>query len=100
MKAMQEKLYLELRETEEELINGLMKRESNDWLTSFLKEELFDVRAAIAKIQKGNFGECEISGELLPEELLKILPTLKSEKDFHQIGSFYKKPYESMFFYR
>jgi RNA polymerase-binding transcription factor DksA len=91
MNAMQEELFLELRQTQIEIENSLKNKQKPDWLTSILKEELADIDAALLKIKKGNFGQCEISGEFLPDDLLKIIPTIKSIKDSDDLEIYYKK---------
>ncbi|MDP4162723.1 MAG: hypothetical protein Q8906_00030 [Bacillota bacterium] len=97
MKAMQEKLYWELRETEEEIIITLKKETPHEWLKQILRDELKDVRSAIGKLEMGCYGECELSGELLPEGLLEMVPILKSEKDWQNMNRFYKKALETTF---
>lgn len=92
MNALQEKLFLELRQTKEEIENSLKTKHSKDWFTSILEEELRDVTCAIRKIEEGNFGQCEISGEFLPDDLLQLIPTLKSHKDSEYLENYYKKP--------
>lgn len=92
MNAMQEKMYLELRQTKSELEQSLKNKQKNDWLAVILAAELRDVETAINKLEQGNYGQCEISGELLPEELLHMIPTLKSLKDSENVDTFYKKP--------
>ncbi|MFF2445920.1 hypothetical protein ACFVSW_02375 [Neobacillus sp. NPDC058068] len=91
MNAMQEELFLELRITQIEIENSLKNKQKPDWLTSILKEELADIDAALKKFEQGNFGQCEISGEFLPDDLLKIIPTLKTIKDSDDLEIYYKK---------
>ncbi|ETI66133.1 hypothetical protein [Neobacillus vireti] len=91
MNAMQEELFLELRITQLEIENSLKNKQKPDWLTSILKEELADIDAALKKFEQGNFGQCEISGEFLPDDLLKIIPTLKTIKDSDDLEIYYKK---------
>ncbi|AZU61451.1 hypothetical protein [Neobacillus mesonae] len=97
MNALQEKLYLELRQTKYELEHSLKNKAKDDWMAAILAEELKDVDSALAKIENGNYGQCEISGELLPEELLYMIPTLKSLKDSETVDIFYKKPIQTPF---
>ena len=92
MNATQEKLFFELRQTKEEIEYSLQGRQSEDWLTTILEEELSDLITAIRKLENGNFGQCEISGEFLPNELLMMIPTLKSQKDSEYLVSYFKKP--------
>jgi RNA polymerase-binding transcription factor DksA len=96
MNAMQEKLFLELRQTKEEIENSL-KKQKQQWLTSILKAELQDINAAIQKVEDGKFGQCEISGEFIPDDLLKMIPTIRSIKDTEDLELFYKKPLSTAF---
>ncbi|MDV2887833.1 hypothetical protein RYX45_21940, partial [Alkalihalophilus pseudofirmus] len=73
MNAMQEKMLLELRQTKSELEQSLINKQEKDWLTDLIEEELRDVEAAICKLEAGRYGQCEISGELLPEDLLQMI---------------------------
>ncbi|MFP5111206.1 hypothetical protein ACSU64_02285 [Bacillaceae bacterium C204] len=91
MNATQEQLFLELRHTKEEIENSLRNKQKQDWLTAVLHEELLDINTAIQKLENGNFGQCEVSGELLPNELLRIIPTLKSVKDSEHLINYCKK---------
>ena len=97
MNATQAKLFLELRQTKSEIETSLKNKQINDWMTPILKEELADVHSAIEKIKNGSYGQCEISGELIPTELLRIIPTLKSVRDSKNVESFYKIPLNSSF---
>ncbi|WP_042356314.1 hypothetical protein [Bacillus rubiinfantis] len=97
MIAKQEEMFMELRQTKADLLKALKVRQKNDWLTDILQEELDDVETALAKIQSGQFGQCEISGELIPEQLLTMLPTIKSVKDSNTLATFYKKPLQPPF---
>jgi RNA polymerase-binding transcription factor DksA len=96
MNAMQEKLFLELRQTKEEIENSL-KKQKQQWLTSILKAELKDINTAIQKVEDGKYGQCEISGEFIPEDLLKMIPTIRSVKDTEDLEHFYKKPLSTAF---
>jgi RNA polymerase-binding transcription factor DksA len=97
MNATQEKLFLELRQTQTEIENSLITKSKNDWITPILEEELADVCSAMEKLRKGSYGQCEISGELIPYELLRIIPTLKSASDSKKLQSFYKIPLDASF---
>ena len=97
MNAMQEKLFLELRQTKEEIENSLQKKQRQSWLTSILKAELADINSAIQKFEEGKFGQCEISGEFIPDDLLKMIPTIRSIKDTEDLELFYKKPLSTAF---
>lgn len=91
MHVLQEKLFLELRQTKEEIEISLKTKQKQDWLTAILKEELDDVEIAIKKMDSGSFGQCEVSGELLPIELLKTIPTIKTLRETEKLGRFYRK---------
>jgi RNA polymerase-binding transcription factor DksA len=97
LNAMQEQLFLELRQTQAEVENSLKNKQKQNWFTTILEEELADIKVALKKLSDGSFGQCEISGELLPTDLLKIIPTLKSKKDSENLDSFYRKSIKSPF---
>ncbi|HEY2420499.1 MAG TPA: hypothetical protein VGI04_03760 [Neobacillus sp.] len=97
MMDMQEQLYLELRKTYEEIESALKNKQKQDWFTMILEEELADINVAMKKISNGSFGQCEISGELLPADLLKAIPTLKSVKDAKKLDAFCRKSINSPF---
>jgi RNA polymerase-binding transcription factor DksA len=92
MNAMQEKLFLELRQTKVEIENSLKNKQNQEWFKTVLEEELTDIQSAIEKLENGNFGQCEISGEFLSSELLTIIPTLRSQKDSEYLVMYFKKP--------
>src|SRR3954447_5310443 len=98
MNAMQEELFLELRKTQLEILRSLKNKQDNEWMVPILKDELADITTAIQKLQDGNFGHCETSGEPLPEDLLKIIPTIKSSKDSKNLENYYRKPIISALF--
>jgi RNA polymerase-binding transcription factor DksA len=98
MNAMQEQLFWELRKTQLELVKSLKNKQKTDWMVSILEDELADITTAIQKLEDGNFGQCETSGEQIPEYLLKIMPTIKSSKDSEDLEHFYRKPIISDYF--
>ncbi|MEH7247027.1 hypothetical protein V7114_09625 [Neobacillus niacini] len=98
MNALQEQLFWELRKTQVELLRSLKNKHQDDWLIPILQDELADISSAIYKIEHGNFGQCEMSGEPLPEYLLKIMPTIKSSKDSDDLENYYRKPIISGFY--
>ncbi|WP_445488379.1 hypothetical protein [Niallia sp. 03133] len=85
-----EKLYTELRMTQIELAATLrVSRESK--INQFIEAELHDVEESMKKLENGSFGTCEISGELIPEDILSIIPTIKSKKDLKELQTYYRK---------
>ena len=92
MNARQDELILELRKTKWEIEQALKDKEKDEWLAVILQEELSDVEKAMEKIRHGSFGQCEVSGELLPEDVLKVLPTTRTVKDAESLAHFYRKP--------
>ncbi|WP_420835796.1 TraR/DksA family transcriptional regulator [Bacillus weihaiensis] len=52
-------------------------------LMHHIKEELQDVERALMKIDKGVYGYCEDTGEEIPFEKLRILPTARTKYDFY-----------------
>ena len=82
MDQQQNEIYSELRKTKQELIENLEGGgKSSPIIKSYIEGELKDIEAALQKLAKGTFGTCEVSGELIPEDLLTIVPTLKSIDD-------------------
>ncbi|MFG6149674.1 TraR/DksA C4-type zinc finger protein [Halobacillus sp. B23F22_1] len=60
----------------------LYEREKDMALLDHAEQELEDIHAALQKIEQGTYGVCEVSGEKIPEERLKALPTAKTKKEF------------------
>jgi hypothetical protein len=91
MDAKAEGLYTELRNTRQEILERLMEGNSSALIKPILLEELHDIEQTLSKIETGSFGICEISGELLPADLLHMIPTLKTMEDCSRLGKFYRK---------
>lgn len=98
MNAMQEELFWELRKTQLEILKSLKNKQKNEWIVTVLEDELADITTAIEKLKEGNFGQCESSGEPIPENLLKIMPTIKTSRDTEILEYFYRKPFNSSIF--
>lgn len=81
----------ELRNTRQELLERLMQSNLHPFMNEMILAELYDVEKAIEKFETGQFGTCEISGEFLPQDLLSLIPTLKSMDDCHSLRRFYRK---------
>lgn len=92
MEALHEMLYEELRQSEQEILQSLKRKDRNHQLKSILEEELKDIRSAIDKVMKGNYGLCEMSGEFIPREILKSVPTIKTMNDLDHFKNFFRKP--------
>lgn len=84
------KIYSELRKTKQELIQQLNNNDGSPLVKPFILSELKDIENAIDKLETGTFGTCEVSGELLPHDLLAIIPTLKSLDDCKTISYFFR----------
>jgi RNA polymerase-binding transcription factor DksA len=95
---MQEELFWELRKTQLEILRSLKNKQKNEWIIPMLEEELADISTAIQKLEEGNFGQCEASGEPIPEYLLKIMPTIKTSRDSEILEHFYRKSINSSIF--
>ena len=98
MNAMQEQLFWELRKTQLEILKSLRNKQKNEWIVTVLEDELEDITIAMQKLEEGNFGHCETSGEPIPEYLLKIMPTIKTSRDSEILEHFYRKPINSTIF--
>ncbi len=85
------KIYSELRKTKQELLQRLNDDDSSPLVKPFILCELKDIEKALEKLEAGTFGTCEISGELLPQDLLAMVPTLKSLDDCKTIEYFFRK---------
>ncbi|MBM4764002.1 hypothetical protein [Bacillus sp. B15-48] len=85
-------IYEELRRTKEELLNRLEKADKDCPILLYIKAELNDVEVALEKMEAGDFGKCEMSGELLPDGLLGIIPIARSEKDIKMMETYLRKP--------
>lgn len=83
------KIYSELRQTKHELLERL--ENCSALVKPYIISELKDIDNALKKLETGSFGTCEISGELLPQDLLAMVPTLKSIDDCKMISYFIRK---------
>ncbi|MGJ7922470.1 hypothetical protein [Neobacillus sp. LXY-4] len=92
MEANYEKLYSELRKTKEELLAGMNNSEGSPVVQSFINEEIDDIDTALSKMMTGTYGKCEISGELIPYEVLEVIPTIKTINEMEVLGYFFRKP--------
>jgi RNA polymerase-binding transcription factor DksA len=52
-------------------------------------KDLYDVEIALKKIDDGNYGYCELTGEQLPYNKLRILPTGRTIYDFSFVREHY-----------
>ncbi len=85
-------IYEELRRTKEELLDRLQKADKNSPILSYIKAELDDVELALMKMEAGDFGRCEMSGEFLPDGLIGMVPTARTEEDIKMMEAFLRKP--------
>lgn len=92
MEAFEQKLYLELRKSRKELMMQLSNSKGSPLVKPFIEEELRDINSAIEKLENGTYGRCEISGELLPYEILEMVPTLKTVDDCGKLERYLCKP--------
>lgn len=89
MVANQQKLYSELRMIRNELLESLNKNSS---IKPLIEDELRDIEETLGKMESGTFGFCESSGEMIPDDYLSIVPTIKSIDDVNEISKYYCKP--------
>lgn len=87
-----EKIYSELRQSRKELEQKLCSDNCSQKIKPFIKEELNDIVDAITKLECGEFGKCEMSGELLPSDVLSMIPTLKTVSDYQSVEKYFRKP--------
>ncbi|UQD51639.1 hypothetical protein C0971_06040 [Bacillus methanolicus] len=88
-------IYSELRKMKAELEEKSKRKISNELIKEFIQEEIQDIEYTLKKIETGEFGKCEISGELIPFHYLTSIPTLRSAKDIKKVERFYKKSFYS-----
>lgn len=81
MDPQQIEIYSELRQTKQELLDKLQEGNGSPLIKPLIEAELTDIDAALQKLETGTYGTCEISGDLIPNDLLAIVPTLKSIED-------------------
>jgi RNA polymerase-binding transcription factor DksA len=85
-----EKLYTELRMTQIELEATLRVKRSSK-INHYIEAELSDVEESMRRLENGQFGTCELSGELIPADILQLVPTIKTKKDLEHMQTFYRK---------
>ncbi|MEW8969135.1 hypothetical protein [Mesobacillus jeotgali] len=85
-------IYNELRETKTELLTYLNYGQRDERILHYIKDELRDIEAALKKMENGEYGKCEISGEYLPYEFLQTIPTARSAVELDDIEQYYRKP--------
>jgi RNA polymerase-binding transcription factor DksA len=85
-------IYNELRETRTDLLAYLNYGQKDERILHYITEELADIETALTKIENGEYGKCEISGEYLPFDFLQRIPTAKSASELHQIEQYCRKP--------
>lgn len=59
-------------------IANLYHSEKEMVLNHHIRKELDDVNRALLKMDLGLFGICETTGQVMPPELLKVLPTART----------------------
>ncbi|RLQ95811.1 hypothetical protein [Falsibacillus albus] len=64
---------------------------SNVLVRHFIEQEKLDVAYALEKWEKGTFGICEMSGELIPFEMIHFLPTIRTKDEWTSIQAKYGK---------
>ncbi len=92
MNANERKLYLELRTMRKELIERLDKKDGSSPIMPIIEEELKDIEETLTKIENGQYGLCEISGEFIPKDVLEMMPTIRSLDDMDKMEQYYCKP--------
>jgi RNA polymerase-binding transcription factor DksA len=93
MKVVESQLYEELRDIEREMTRKLQQKKVNSKIKFIYESELKDISTALRKLECGDYGKCEMSGELMPFDLLTAVPTAKTIADFNKMKTFYKKPH-------
>ncbi|MBE3568658.1 MAG: hypothetical protein IMW92_00630 [Bacillales bacterium] len=82
-----EMIYHELKIAYQELMNSRSQKEE---VCRYIEQEKKDIVKALKKFESGDFGKCEISGEWIPFEWIKQIPTMETinewEKSFLTYG--------------
>ncbi len=79
---MRENHTLYTTEVSEELTFSKEEAEKGKLLIHHMREDLRDVKRALAKMDSGIFGICEATGVNIPIKQMRILPTAKTIYDF------------------
>lgn len=66
----------------------IYERERNYLLDQHIHAELEDVNRALLKMEFGLYGLCEQTGQQIPYEKLKVLPTVRTMTEATTIGYF------------
>lgn len=85
-------LYFDLIAMKEDLEHHLATKNLSSYVKQLTEEELLDINSTLGKLESGFYGICEETGELLPEDLLKFQPTVRSITEVKSILQFFKKP--------
>jgi RNA polymerase-binding transcription factor DksA len=93
MKVFEKKLYEELRDQELEMRGKLDKNLIDEKIRAIVEDELKDIVDTLNKLECGEYGICEMSGELIPFDLLSAIPTAKFMDDFEAVKGYYRKPH-------
>lgn len=56
----------------------LYEREKDTALLGHLREELSDIQYSLKRMEKGTYGICEITGQVIPDDRLAALPTART----------------------
>lgn len=91
MDVLEKTLYSELRTTRNELLKSLKEGKGSPLIKPFIEAELKDIECTIQKMERGNFGVCELSGEFIPAAILLNIPTIQNMDDYKKMDSYYRK---------
>lgn len=83
----------ELELTRMELEEGLHRisfydREKTNEIDQHIQAELQDVKRTLLKMDIGLYGVCEETGERIPTELLKVVPTVRTLREAEAMTQF------------
>jgi DnaK suppressor protein len=84
-----------IMEASYELLFEDPSNEKEKMVIHHVKEDLQDVERALEKLQYGSYGICEETGEHIPLDKLKILPTARTIYDFSFSDLFEKRQFSS-----
>ncbi|PGS53675.1 TraR/DksA family transcriptional regulator [Bacillus sp. AFS041924] len=67
----------------------LEETNKHNTLVEDMQNDLYDIEIALQKIEHGLYGYCEVTGQQIAVEKLKVLPTGRTLEDFSFVRNHY-----------
>jgi RNA polymerase-binding transcription factor DksA len=83
-----EMIYDDLKNAYQELSNSQSQKKE---VCRYIEQEKKDILKALKKFETGEFGKCEISGEWIPFEWIKQIPTMQTMDEWEKCFLTYGK---------